>query len=203
MNKLLLIVLLCCTQTTFSQGYRGKRFSLSYQPGYSMLNPSYDFKNLILHHRLNLGFVIGKHFTINLNGSYTNSRETLSFDNYESVQVNDVSGGISFCYFYKNHQSFAPLGRYIGISFDYGTQNKARIVYGLPLYDGYPPEEYQYYDKQEKTSLMIMSIFTGKNFLIKEKILLGYGIQFGLVVKGNGPVLRHFIKPQFNIGFLF
>jgi hypothetical protein len=118
--------------------------------------------------------------------------------------VNDVSGGISFCYFYKNHQSFAPLGRYIGISFDYGTQNKDRTVYTIdPLYPDYPPGEEKYYDKQEKTSLMIMSIITGKNFLIKEKLLLGYGIQFGLVVKGNGPVLRHFIKPQFNIGFLF
>jgi hypothetical protein len=206
MNKsfILRFIFLCTLLVSFSsfgQGYRGKRFTFAYQPGYSMLEPPYDFKHIMMHHKANVGFALSKHFSVHLTGSYTNSREFQDFS-YESLQVKDLTGGISFLYFFKNHQSFAPIGRYFGIGLDFGRQNLLRTVYGEPEYEGGPLEENLYYDDVESTSLMIYSAYFGKNFLIKERLLLGYGVQFGWS-SGEGPKSRHFLKPQFNLGFIF
>lgn len=197
----ILFLLLVSATTALGQGYRGKRFSLAYQPGYSMVNLSYDFGHIIMHQKVNFGMALGKHFSVNLTGSYTNSREMTNGD-YENLQIKDVTGGITFTYFYKNHQSFAPIGRYFGLGIDIGRQNLERTVYGDPYYVGGPKQEFLYYDNAETTKLYIFSAFFGKNFLIKERLLLGYGIQYGLC-SGNGPVARHCLKPQFIIGIIF
>lgn len=205
MNKSTLLrfvfLFLVTASSAFGQGYRGKRFSLAYQPGYSMVDLSYDFGHIIMHQKLNFGVALGKHFSVNLTGSYTNTREMTS-GSYENLQIKDVTGGITFTYFYKNHQSFAPIGRYFGLGIDIGRQNLERTIFVASPYIGNPPSEFRYYDNEETTKLYIFSAFFGKNFLIKERILLGYGIQFGLC-SGTGPVARHCIKPQFIFGFIF
>lgn len=206
MNKLQFGLLTFCVGIalfSFSQGYRGKRFSLTYQPGYSMVEPSYDFKRIMMHNKLNVGCALGKHFSLNLTGSYTNSRtfETPNSSSYRSVQVNDITGGFVINYYYKNFQSFAPLGRYVGFGIDFGSQNTERIEY-VPSEPGYAPYEYKHYDGAKKDRLMIYSFFFGKNFLVKDHFLLGWGVQYGLC-SGTGPVLRHCIKPQFNLGIIF
>ena len=197
----ILFLFVLVASISHGQGYRGKRFSLAYQPGYSMVDLSYDFGHIIMHQKLNLGMTLGKHFSVNLTGSYTNSRE-MTNGTYENLQINDITGGITFSYFYKNHQSFAPIGRYFGIGVDFGRQNLERIVIEEQTDPYYYASEYKYYDNEETTRLFIFSAFFGKNFLIKEKLLLGYGIQYG-ICSGNGPVARHCIKPQFIIGLIF
>jgi hypothetical protein len=204
MTKLFFGILAICLSSSlfsFGQGYRGKRFSLTYQPGYSMVEPSFDFKRIVMHSKLNFGCALGKHFSVNLTGSYTNSRtfESPNSSSYKSVQINDVTGGIVINYYYKNYQSFAPLGRYVGFGVDFGTQNAERIV----LKDNeYGTDENKYYDGTKKNRLVIYSFYFGKNFLVKDRLLLGWGIQYGLC-SGAGPTLRHCIKPQFNLGIIF
>lgn len=186
-----------------AQGYRGKKFTISYQPGYSMVNPSFEFNRIMMHNKLNLGFAISKHLSINLLGSYTNSRG-MATEKYSTttMQVKDITGGISVNYFKKKTQSFAPIGRFIGLSIEFGSQNLYRTEYGPPIYPGNPPSEYTYYDNLNRGKLILYSVVFGKNYLLKEKFILGYGIQYGLCSNG-GPIYRHLIKPQFNLGIIF
>lgn len=208
MNKNILLrfglIVLLASSNTFGQGYRGKRFTASYQPAISMINPPYDFGHLMMHHKLNVGFAIGKHLSINLTGSYTNTREWTDFylyQHYTSMQINDLSGGINIMYYYKNFQSFAPLGRYVGLGIEYGRQNTDREVsYIDPV--NYYKEIDRYYDNTKTGRLILFSVIFGKNYVIKNNLLLGYGIQFGMT-NGTGPILRHCIKPQFTIGYIF
>lgn len=186
---------LLCAQFASGQGYRGKRFTIAYQPGYSMLIPTYDFQNIMMHHKLNAGVALGKHLSLNLTGSYTNSRALSSNDYYESVQVNDVSAGITLQYFYTNFQSFAPIGRYVGLGIDFGMQNSKRDL-------STETQTIYRYDSQVREKMMMISIYLGKNFLVRERILLGYGVQLGVITQGDFK-FRHCVKPQFIIGIPF
>lgn len=203
MNKklsfLILMLIFFQHNSIFSQGYRGKRFSISYQPGYSMVTPSYDFKSIIMHQKVNVGFAIAKHWSVNLIGAYTNSRE-MQNSNFQTLQVKDITGGVSINYFKKNLQSFAPIGRFVGLSIEVGSQNLVRngfILVNIPP----TPKPMDYYDTQKRGSLVLISAIFGKNFLIKEHIIFGYGVQFGYCT-GGGPYYRHLIKPQFNFGII-
>ena len=196
----LLFSALFAHQLLFSQGYRGNKFSISYQPGYSMIDPSYDFKHVIFHQKMNLGFSIADHWSINLIGSYTNSR-TMKNSKYNEFQIKDYTGGLSINYFKRRKQCFAPIGRFVGFSVEYGSQNQERIEY-VTINQGSQLFKLKFYDSESRGSLMIFSVNTGKNYLIKDRYLLGYGIQYGIST-GNGPAVRHFIKPQFNFGIIF
>ncbi len=201
-NFLIPILVICIfSQVSYSQGYRGRKFSFSYVPGYSMVDPSFDFLHIICHQKLNLGYSFAKHWSLNLIGSYTNSR-TMTNPKYEEIQIKDITYGVSINYFKKKHQSFAPVGRYMGLSFEFGSQNLERVEYSPPYYSGGPLQEDFFYNDQNRGKLIIFSANFGKNYLIKDRFLLGYGIQYGFCSKG-GPTLRHFIKPQFNLGIIF
>ncbi len=184
-----------------AQGYRGRKFSLSYVPGYSMIEPPFDFKHVIAHQKINLGYSLSKHLSVNLIGSFTNTR-TMTSPRYKEVQIKDITYGIGFNYFKKQQQSFAPVGRFIGFSFEFGSQNLEQISYAPPYYPGGKPIKEYYYNDQKRGDLMLFSINFGKNYLFKDRFLVGYGIQYGYCTQG-GPNWRHFVKPQFNFGIIF
>lgn len=195
------VVLFVLTST--AQGYRGKRFSVSYQPSYSMVNPPFGFNKMLLYNRVNVGFAVGNHLTVNLSGQYGKSKEKEwrrgDFDNFG---INDITGGISLLYFRKFHQNYAPIGRYMGIGFEYGIQNATREEIN-------PDNEYNpyiYYDNQETASLMVISAYFGRNFLAKEKFLFGWGIQYGWCIGDKhayAPSARMLLKPNFTFGIIF
>lgn len=204
---ILFVVLTAAVSTSFGQGYRGKRFLAAYSPSYSMVNPSYGFDQFILYNSVKVGYTLSKHLTINVNGQY-GSTKAFSKYGFESCQIKDISGGVALLYFRKFHQNYAPIGRYMGLRFDYGTQNSFReeVYIPDPLYPSYT-ETIEYYDDQERVSLMVISAEFGRNYLIKEKFLFGYGIQYGFII-GSGkmfsaPNARQLLKPHFNFGIVF
>lgn len=181
--------------TINAQGLNGKRFTFSYQPGYSFTLGYYQDIDFMLHHRANLGFALSDHWTVNASFLYSH-RET-RHSSYEDFIINDMGGGISFLYFRKIHQSFAPNGRYMGFGFDYGTSN------GKHLNPNITDDSKEYsYSELGKTNLMVASAIFGRNFIIKDHILIGYGIQWGFTIGAYQPQ-RHLGKPFFNLGLIF
>ena len=188
-----------------AQGYRGKRFSVAYQPSYALAG-FYTFNRMIMYNRVNLGFALGDHLTVNLSGQYGKTKEKeWSGGGYENFGINDITGGISLLYFRKFHQNYAPIGRYMGIGFEYGQQNAGRTILE-PVEGSSYSNELDYYDSEERTSLMVISAYFGRNFLAKEKFLLGWGIQYGWCMgdKANQtPSMRMLVKPNFTFGIIF
>jgi len=201
------IILLLLLNTTFSQGYRGKRFSVSYQPGYSFLgyfSPE-DLHGLI-HNKLSVGFALSDQ--ISVNGTISNTiRDSIQYRGYEAYNIQDFTLGINFLYFKKVLNAHTPIGKYIGLGFEYGEQNSSRTVdIPVPSSWGWGANAYRtedYFDNFERVPLMIVSIYFGRNFLIKEKFLFGYGIQGGISLTQNNQPSRHFGKPFFNFGYIF
>lgn len=211
---LLILSLTLYTSVLHAQGYRGKRMEIDYNPAYSMANPIYGFSSLFLSHRLNFGYALSNHWMINLNGQFASSRplNIIGTGIISELNIKDISGGFSFLYFRKFHQGYAPVGRYMGVGVDFGTQNTWRVEsdtvsYGFGQYD--ITDRYFYDDKEPGSMICVYAIF-GRNYLIRERYLFGYGIQYGYVLGNDGIEdagvnlsYRHVIKPHFKIGILF
>lgn len=205
MTKIVTSLLLICmyANVSFGQGYRGKRFMATYSPSYTMIEPPFGFTNFILYNSVKVGYVLSNHFVVNVNGQFgkTNERD---FNRFETFSIKDVSGGISFLYFRKFHQNYAPVGRYMGLRFDYGKQNSVREIPDPE--DIYNEQKLYYYDDQIRTKMMIISAEFGRNYVFKEKFLFGYGIQYGFVLGDtheDAPKYRQLLKPHFNFGIIF
>lgn len=206
MRIIILLIVIVFFQTSFSQGYRGKRFSVSYQPGYSMIDFLGEPFFLIGHNKLDISYSISNHFSVGLNASYTKTKEKVyywvSSDNV--FEVRDELIGIKLSYFRKKQESFSPFGRYFAIGLDYGTQNTLRteLEYSDEYKDGV--KERDYYDSKYRNNVGIISFYFGRNFLIKQRFLFGYGFQVGLkFLNYKNQPMRHFGKPHFNIGYIF
>lgn len=200
-KQLITIIFIFSTSSTlFCQGYRGHKFAMTYQPGVSMLRNPYDPSNFLFHQKVNLSLAIKKHWSVNFTGAYTNSK-IMKSRGYDTVQVRDITAGINFCYFYKNHQSFAPVGRYFGFGLDIGTENE---VITKKIMSGFSTSQIMNSSTaaNKRVYMGIFSVYFGKNYLIAERILLGYSLQLGYTF-GQGPALRHLAKPQGLIGFIF
>ena len=190
------------SSNSIGQGYNGKRFTFTYQPAYSMVD--FVSEKFVLHQKLILGYSVSKNFSIDLHVS--DSRSKLYVSNYGNIkptfQIHDFLIGGSIFYHRKFHHSYAPLGRYYGIGLDIGQQNSLREVTVPSEY--YYDEEYVYefYDDVNRVRMILVSAYFGRNFLFKEKIFFGYGLQLGIGLEENQP-LRHFGKPYINCGILF
>lgn len=198
MKTRLTLLFLLILQITLAQGYRNHRFSLSYQPAYSFFNYlELDPMTPISHHKLNLGCALGKHFSVNLTGQHSFGGREATGNLGETILISDQLVGLQFNYFRKLHNSFTPIGTYWGVSFEYGMQNDTReeIVDIYTLI---------HIDDTNREPFAVISIHTGRNYLIKERLLLGFGLQFGLAVMNTEDQPQRYLgKPTFNIGFIF
>lgn len=204
-NKILPILTIVFAFIVFQtngQGFRGKRSTISYSIGFSSVSGTYDLAHILYHNKLNYGYALNKRISLNMVATYCNSKHWKD-DNtiYSSLQIHDYTLGLNFSYFFKNQQGFSPLGRYVGFGVEYGKQNLLRqeVVQSNPYYG--PHNEY-YYDNEATTDLMVFSVFFGRNFLFKEKLVAGYSLQIGYC-SGLGPNARQLFKPQFTLGYIF
>lgn len=196
MNRVLLlsVVFLFVSFAGYTQGYRGKRFSFSYKPSYNVASGSWPLRYWIYYHDVDLGFALSDHWSVNVRGMY-GTHKMQPVNGFYDAEINDLTVGLSFSYFRKQMQSFAPVGKYIRFGLDYGKQNSAREVDGISVYDGF-----------ERIDLIIPSVTFGRNFLIKEWLLFGYGLQTGWCFgdpEKRSPKARQLFKPHFNIGIIF
>lgn len=186
---------------SFGQGYRGKRFAITYQPGYSMVD--YLSFYFVGHHKLNLGYAVSKHFMINVHGNYSASRE-LDHYYYEKYQIKDITAGGSILYFRKIQQSYAPIGRYMGIGFDYGQSNSERVVTIQESPGSSYYYDYYYYDDVDRQTYMFVSAIFGRNYLIKERLLLGWGMNWGFNINNRADQpIRQLGRANITCGFIF
>lgn len=206
MRLLLFTIIIILFTTAHSQGYRGNRFSISYQPGYSVVGYLSEPFFLIGHHKFDVSYSISNHFSIGLNASYTKTKEKVyywaSSDNV--FEIRDKLIGLKLSYFRKKQESFSPFGRYFAVGFDFGMQNTLRteLVYSNEYKEGV--KERYFYDSKYRNNVGILSFYFGRNFLIKQRFLFGYGFQAGLkVLNYKNQPMRHFAKPHFNIGYIF
>jgi hypothetical protein len=200
----------CCLR---AQGYRDHHFSVSYQPAYSFID-YFDPERLVLvsHQKINFGFTLGKHFSVSLTSQYSFGKKEGFYGGTPSnapegtsdATIKDVLGGIQVNYYRKSKQAFSPNGKYFGLGVEYGMSNSYReiLVQSSDSWSySYP---YEFYDDEKRVPIIVVSFYTGRNFIIKERFLLGYGIQAGFVIGGGeGQLMRHFGKPFFNLGYIF
>jgi hypothetical protein len=207
MKKAITFFLIFSTYFCYSQGYRDNKFSLSYQPAYSLIGTLST--KFLTHHKVNFGWSVLKHFSINSTFSYSKKDFFIldselsgeSFDGriYKTFNIKDISGGINILYFRKSMQGYSPIGKYFGVGMDFGKQNSLSTLTNPnnPLY------VFNYYTDLDRETLIMISAFIGRNFLIKEKVLLGYGIQFSRILNVADQPERQNSKPYFNMGYIF
>ncbi|WP_107040148.1 hypothetical protein [Brumimicrobium mesophilum] len=207
MRKLILFIILVFITIGVNaqsyQGYQGKKFSFSYQPSYVVLN--YFSTKLLAPQTINFTYSPFQHFSIGLSATSAN-KEFFNDYHYKYMHVNDKTIGIAFNYHRKNKGSYSPAGRYIGLKFEYGTQNgetlqqeEVEVPNCVNCF-----ENLYYYDERGKGKMIVASVIFGRNFILKDHFLLGYGIQWGLIVNdNNNQPMRHMGRPFFNLGIIF
>jgi hypothetical protein len=195
-NKILTVLLLAAAFPVASQGYGNKRFVFNYSPAYSVILTEAIIISpyFVQHHKAELGISLSKRLLFNVN--YENARNLNSVD--DAPYVKDNTCGISFVFFQNKKGSFAPIGKYVGIGLNYGTQyvRKYKSV-SLPYGGTYTAS----YDKKE--TAVLFSLYTGQNYIVFDRLFLGYGIQWGVPIDGSETNLRHLGKPYFKLGICF
>lgn len=181
---------------SFSQRNKNYKIALSYQPSYVIMN--YVSTHLLFSQSINVTYSPFDHFSFNLSASTAKAEFTST--KYEYMQINDKSIGISINYHSKKKQSFAPSGNYVGIKFDAGFQNGVSKGFVNVNFSN-TPYQVLYYDDQARQRMYVASVIFGRNFIYKERFLIGYGIQWGLII-GTGQPIRNLGKPFFNLGIV-
>jgi hypothetical protein len=195
-NKLLIIFLFFSISTLLGQGYNNKRFVFSYNPAYSIIVTDMILISpyFIHHHKLELGLSLGKRIFLSTNVEYsTNLSKTNAL--YE-VKDNTYGGTL---YFFKNKKgSFTPIGKFIGFGVNAGAANglvkdTVDTDYGSEIYTSI-----------QRDPVVIFSLYTGQNYILYDRLFLGYGVQWGVeYYKVNQQQLRNFGKAYFKIGLTF
>ena len=193
-NKLTLIFCLF-TLVSYSQGYNGKRFVFNYTPAYSiiMINGIIISQYFVHHHKLELGASFGRRIFFSVNAEYS---KNFNIDDIEYVHDNTVGATIHF--FVNRKGCFTPVGKYIAFGINYGFQYS---TVGYEIQDNYGSTNYEFFN--EKKESILGSLYTGQNYVIFNRLFLGYGIQWGVALDHNSTNVRHFGKPYFKLGICF
>lgn len=201
---LIVFVVLVISFQSNGQGFRGKRSTITYQLGFSNFGNYFDFSHLLYHNKVNYGYTLNNNFSVHFLASYLHTKLYHDLDyGYKTVQIQDLTLGMNFSYFFKNQQYFSPIGKYVGLGIEYGRQNSLRtVIIPEQAPDFYEKTEYYYDGSNGTTSLMLLYAYFGRNLLYKEKLMLGYSFQFG-VTTAQGPSERQWFKYQINVGYLF
>ena len=207
-----------------AQGYRGKRFSLSYQPAYSFYE-AYDVSvNPIGHHKFDFGMAF-KNITLNVTWQHSFMSQNNHFEleegyiegesqvptNLGDLHVKDIVWGGQINFYKKEKRAFAPFGKYIGFGIEKGFGNSMTAdtfyVYVADFRGDIDTSTHYIsaYDDRERVPITLLSFYIGRNFVFKESFLFGYGIQFSAARPSEfrRPGYFHMAKPFFNFGFIF
>jgi hypothetical protein len=216
-KSLLILLLLSATFTLSAQGYKGKRFAASYEVGPSFLGRFMIYDRIIvLRNSLEVNYAINKRLTLGLGVNYLRrnlpdslpilSVASKGFGNTENIIVNgyltegrlsDITLSFRMKYFARKNGGFAPMGRYAGLSVDYGFQNT------ISEYTNHIGEIGYVYDNTKRTSLLLFTATFGRNIIFQEKFLLGYGMTLGYNLTREQQFRRYVARPFVNFGILF
>lgn len=221
MKKVLLILLFVAAADSLNaQGFQDKRFSASYEIGPSFLGRFLIWDQFILlRNSLEIHYALSKRFTIGVGVNYArkNLPDSLSIisltrkPNFEfdvedlplqngvftQALVSDLTISIRLRYYARKSGSIAPLGSYFGLSFDQGFQNS------VTEYENTLGEIGFRYDKTNRTMLSLVTATFGRNIILKQKFLLGYGMTLGYNITRENQLRRYAARPFVNLGILF
>lgn len=176
------------------------------------------------HSRLELNSTIGKSWMVGLVGNYSyakfpkvaehTSGGTGSGGSYSNSwasipTIRDLSAGVRFYYFKRKEGKCAPSGRYLVAGLDFGIKNSLTETVVETTIPQYPYNEtYTYYSSTKETveRSVILSMGFGRSFVLKKRILFGYGLDFGLDLFASDTdqfAIRHLLKPLLKIGYTF
>lgn len=150
--------------------------------------------------------------TVGLTGSMVKAKLDGYGNDYDSTYmfVKDQTVGLNLFYHRQIKHGFAPGGKYFGIRIDYGMQNGRTLVQNSSYDPEYAEncsscdEEYGmdiFYDDRNRQSFWIFSLVFGRNMILKDRYLFGYGIQWGWNTGENQP-MRYIAKPFINLGVI-
>jgi long-subunit fatty acid transport protein len=219
MKKLLLCILsLASINFILAQGFQNKRFSASYELGPSFLGRHFIYDRIILlRNSLEIYYALNKRFTVGVGLNFIRrdidtatiasmaltskafgfNPNTLNHTFSTSTIVSDFTLSIGFRYFAQKYGSLAPLGRYFGLSFEQGFQN---AFYEYVDADG---ETRMKYDSGNRVPLSLVSATFGRNIILNQKFMLGYGMIMGYNITRENQFRRYTARPFINLGILF
>lgn len=219
MKKLLLcILLLAAVNSLEAQGFQDKRFSASYELGPSFLGRQVLYDRIILlRNSLEMHYALNKRFTVGVGLNFTRrdidsavigfmgltSKEfgfrpsTLPHAYTTATIISDLTLSIRLRYYARKNGSVAPLGSYFGLSFDQGFQNS------FYEYIDAQGETRMKYDKGNRVPLSLVSATFGRNIILKQKFILGYGMTLGYNITRENQFRRYIARPFVNFGILF
>lgn len=184
------------SMSCFSQkGFNGQRFVFNYTPAYSVILDEMIIVSpyLVQHQKLEFGATLNKRFFFSVNTEYSTN---VTLKNDPDI-IKDNSIGASLLCFRNKRGSFSPIGAYIGLGLNIGTGNQRYLTQAPNDGSSYNPIVYY-----ERERFYLISLYTGQNYILKNHLYLGYGIQWGITLDGDDNV-RHLGKPYFKIGVSF
>ena len=123
-KKIIFIFLFITPLLLLSQGYRGKKFAVSYIPGYSfVIEEAIGVSEFfLLHNKLEFGYSVSKRMMLSLGVEMVKANFSDHYW-YETFEFNDKSINVKAIHFLKRHASFSPIGSYWGYSFGFGSES--------------------------------------------------------------------------------
>ena len=216
-RTLLIILLLAGVESLNAQGFQEKRFSASYEIGPSFLGRNFLWDRfIVLRNSLEVHYALSKRFTVGLGVNYArknlpDSTAFLSLTSkefgfqesqfltgyFEKALVSDFTISLRLRYYAKRNGSFAPIGSYFGLSFDQGFQNTVSEY--LDEFGGV----YYSYDSKDRGMLSLLTATFGRNIILQQKFLIGYGMTLGYNLTRENQFRRYVSRPFVNLGILF
>jgi len=216
---LFLLVLIVSIPQAYAQGYKDKRFSASYELGYSMLGRilTWDI-HILSRHTFDASYTLSKRFSVGARFNY--AKKTLPADiaagtlgqrdffntfgsingTFKNAMIEDVTFGISLRYFAKSNGCYAPIGKYFAIGYEQGRQNGTTLI---SQNNSSGSNAVYSYGRDNRTTLRLMSITYGRNILVYDKVLLGYGMTVSANQFRNLQFRRFIARPFVNVGIVF
>ncbi len=194
MRRYLTIFAILLTIAASAQGgYAGKRFVFSYSPAYSCIFQGASLSPYpVHHHKVELGMSLGNHVQINVN-----AEKSMHFKSVDMTKINDRTLGLNILFYKSWKGAYAPIGSYIGVGYNIGKQLIAdNTLWATNL----EPNETTFYEERK---MQLLSFYFGQNYIVYERLFLGYGIQWGIPTDGYANSMRHLMKPFFKIGIAF
>lgn len=187
--------------SAFTQGALNKKVSVYYTPSYALWNV-YRFNTAVLYQGVGAELHLNRRWGFNVHYESCQSDKT-----FETSKINDKIYGFQVIRYRKLSGGIAPNGRYLSVGLNFGTKNEEYLVDNP---DGIEGNQMSVLDGKQQTKLLEFNISLGRNFLFKNGLIFGYGMQsnYNLIQDGKkifdelDGALRLF-RPYFKFGYSF
>lgn len=204
-NKLFsLILMMLFAGSVFSQGALNKKVSVYYTPSYSLWNV-YAFNSVVLYQGIGAELHLNRRWGFNVHYESCQSSKAYRSNNY----INDKIYGFQVIRYRKLSGGIAPNGRYLSLGLNFGTKNAEYLV-DNPDIDYGSDDSTMVLGGDLQTKLLELNISLGRNFLFKNGLIFGFGMQSNYNLIKNGIKLfdekdgeLRLFRPYFKLGYSF